>query len=47
MLSINVVIAGVALVVIALVISIIFLRQSSRRFRARAIKRLGFASVAQ
>ena len=46
MFAITFVIAGAALVVIALVISIISLRQRDRRLQARAIKRLGFGVIA-
>jgi hypothetical protein len=46
MFAITFVIAGAALVVIALVISIISLRRRDRRLQARAIKRLGFGVIA-
>ena len=46
MFSFTFVIAGAALVVIALVISFVFLRHSDRSLRARAIKRLGFGVMA-
>ena len=46
MFAVTFVIAGAALVVIALVISIISLRQRDRRLQARAIKRLGFGVIA-
>ncbi|HEX3196594.1 MAG TPA: hypothetical protein VHR39_03465, partial [Propionibacteriaceae bacterium] len=46
MFSVTFVIAGAALVVIALVLSFIFLRHSDRWLHAGAIKRLGFAVIA-
>jgi hypothetical protein len=46
MFSVTFVIAGAALVVIALVISFMFLRHSDRWLHARAIKRLGFGVIA-
>ena len=46
MFAVTFVIAGAALVVSALVISIVFLRQRDRRWQARAIKRLGFGVIA-
>jgi hypothetical protein len=46
MFSVTFVIAGAALVVIALAISFVFLRQRDRRLQARAIKRLGFGVIA-
>jgi protein-S-isoprenylcysteine O-methyltransferase Ste14 len=42
MFAVTFVVAGGSLVVIALVISFVFLRQRDRRLQARAIKRLGF-----
>jgi uncharacterized membrane protein len=46
MFTVTFVISGAALVVIALVISIVFLRQRDRRLQAMAIKRLGFGVIA-
>jgi hypothetical protein len=42
MFAVTFVVAGASLVVIALVISFVFLRQRDHRLQARAIKRLGF-----
>jgi hypothetical protein len=46
MFAVTFVIAGAALVVIALVISIVFLRPLDLSLQARAIKRLGFGVIA-